>query len=1097
LASVDVLKRVAKALKLSTPARPPVEVPDGPTVITPSSKVPPTLPSTIHEAIDTQMEDCDLTTYCVEFMSTVKTQQSRAALQILKTALSTIVDTSVDLTKSPSLTTSRTAANVIEDADETDEEDSDASDNSFPGDDLPSKRAPFPARTRELLAKDRTLQKVAEGLLYGTISKDAEISSQSKVLFEGLANHILLLISSHSQYIARLDGNGFIVDDIRTPSPTVGKQQVNSPMPPMGSFRLLSPLHDGADPFVINYAFVTMLCDGSEDAREAAVSMIKYLVVRALDMASGDPSVAICHPLFEHLLSTLLRACFDKPWNLKAGAYDGIFALCRSLSLNFASPFETQIMTAALFILKDSPREVSSAAVEGSLSFLIHMLTLFHGGMDPNDELWKDALALPDVVGAEETKITKAVDDNEGVAMEVDASVEYKAPPPETIFMLTNELTSTKQNVRFGARLAIQHISNKLGTPIASLLKVHEAHLKKSLYGKSFGILPLVQQVAITETLTFLVSKAPGMLDLDTNLVSSLKGMLNAGSDFDGSETSGSSTSASTTPHASAIFLRGPSSLSPAVTGGPTITIQSELPHGIQLRVSAILFCRALIHKNPVGFFMNNSIKGLSDVRTSAMNLIFRSIISSHPQAILASHATLTDIVELSEKTVGELDENFNVKIGGEKDVDSETKTDIFQREKLTFYLKPILNKVKDHRHLSLHLSSGLKKLLMLLGSRFESPLAELLLQHLQNFKNPQKVVDTKYFRQGEEPLIAASVISLFELLPNVEQLLELLVDVTLTLEADIVTFKRFNEAFSPYKVPLTVYLSNHPELASKFFLDPKRFGKTEYISFFVSILKLSEAKAIRDYLSSDEGTELLLGISLGTALAIANHDENREEEDEGNGDEGDNENGKIIDPLKTRHGVPSAPSWGPKLKRSSASQQQLDLEVKDSIEKLKVAKEKHKSMKTALQNAISNASKTNPGAPDNNVKSAQDQERKTKSTLDEAQESARLANDALEASKSYAQASATYDIIRKQKGAPPANTTVMTLDSLEWMYQGLRIYEVLISLDETYVKKDRHNEVFDAMRVCWRSKGRQIRLANEECLLHNFKLESKVRRRI
>ena len=714
------------------------------------------------------------------------------------------------------------------------------SDNSFPGDDLPSKRVPFPARTKEHVAKDRVLQKVAEGLLYGSIVKDQEIASECKVLFKGLGNHILLLLSSQSHFVARLDGKGSIIKDNRSalsssPSSSTSSKHSSQPVPLMGSFRLLAPLHEGADPFVINHALVSMLCDGSGDAREAALEMIKYLVMRAKEMAPADAEVAVNHLLFEHLLSTLLQACLDKPWNLKSGAYDGIFLLCKSLSLAFAAPFETQIMTAAIFILKDSPREVSSAAVEGSLGFLVHMLTFFHGDMEAEDDVWVDTLALPGAAA-----IAKAGDkennEAEADAMEVEGAVDFKPPPPETLQMLTNELTSSKHIVRFGARLAIQHISNSLGTSIAELLKTHEAALKKILFGKSFSSLPLVEQVGITETLTFLISKAPGMLELDANIASTLKAMMNAGNDFDGSEGSGSSSSSNS--HASAIFLRGASSLSSSVTGGPTITIQSELPHGIQLRVSAILFCRALIQKNKVGFFMNDSIKGLSDVRTTAMELIFKSMVSSYPQAVLASHVTLQELVEINEKPLGEVDEDFTSKIGDTQGLDSDSKLDIFAEETLKKYLKPIIVKLADHKNLSLHLSSGLSKLLVLLGSRFNPQLAEKLLDHLQHWKDSKKLIDSNVFRPGEEPLIAASLVNLFQYFPNVESMLEPLVG------------------------------------------------------------------------------------------------------------------GKVIDPLKTRHGVPSAQSWGPKLTKSSASKEKLDLEAKDAMKKVEIAEEKHKGMKMAASSS-------------------------------------------------------------------------------------------------------------------------------------------------
>ena len=1122
--AVEVLKRVAKAQELRTPPPPPVAAPDGVVAEADfessegSVKPPPPLPRTVHEACETLMEECDLSAYCIEFMNATKLHQSRAALQVLKSTLSMMVNTSLDVGKSIPVNTTKSASDVIsayaldgngDDADD----DSDESETLFPEDDVPSKKAPFPTRTPEDLRKDRTLEMIAEGLLYGTKNKDEKVRNECKALFEGLGSHILILLSSQSHFVARVSGSGSICDSIlAAEAREAGSSSKAGRVPQIatGSFRLLGPLHFGADPFVINHAIVSMLCDGVSETRQAATTMIESLVSTATSLyplaasASADDAKG-CFLLFEHLLTSLLQACYDKPWNLKAGAYDGISALCCALPRNYVVSFETQIMTTALFILKDSPREVSSAAVEGSLGFLIQMLSLLYGNLETgDDELWTDALALPGSlegkdapsVGAEASRASKAV----------------KSASPQTVLMLIHELTSSKHIVRFGARLALQHIANSDKVTVALLLGLHESEVRRMIFGKSLLGLPLVQQVGIVESLVFAVSKAPGFIPIDDpQLILCLKDVLEAESKLElregsaplsggaGSTSSSSSSAAhmrgakssatptsgyastSSTPHASAIFLRGPSFLKADVTGGPTISIQSELPHSIQLRVSSLLLIRSVINMHTLAFFKNKLIPGLADVRATGMCFVFQSLVSSHPQVVMASHAALQDAVKLDERCRGEglgvIDADFSTSLGlraNQTFVTPSSTIDLFPEAEFRAYLQPILFKLTDVQSLSLHFTAGLSKLLALLAPRFSETLAETFFRRLDIWNNPSKAINEGFFRPGEEPIVAASILNLYHLLPRTDLYLQPLIDVTLKLDATLIAFTRYRESCSPYRKPLAMFLSKYPKRTVEFFLDPQRLSKPAYSALFVALLKIPEGKKLREYVSSEGGTSRLLTVCLGIPLAITKLNP---QDEQGTPDE------------ERRHGVNASITWRSRADIILVSEEQLKVDMNNVATQRKLAEQNYQRSLAYLQSVSASEA---GGVHGNNINGAKNQENLNKRELYKAEQKVKLANETAEHYKNYVNASASVSLLLEGKEVP-AESAVMTTDSLEWMYQGLCIYEVLMEADENFMAGENHTNVAVAMRTLWRSRGRRVRLDSEERMFQHFQLETKL----
>ncbi|GMI34635.1 hypothetical protein TeGR_g12684, partial [Tetraparma gracilis] len=920
-------------------------------------------------------------------------------------------------------------------------------------------------------SKDATLKSIASGLLYGHLHPDADIAAESATLFDGLCTHVLLLLQSNGKAAVRVSSAGKVIDDADLAS------SAGSTLPPLGTFRLLGALSEGANPFVINDAIVELLCSGGEAGRAKACAAIQRLVEISNSLSSssspsakpkkgskkkdaeGGSSGAPPNLLFEHLLNSLCGACFSKPWNLKAGVYSGIATLCVNLP-EWTRSNQTLIITTSLFILKDSPREVSSAAVKGSMGFLVKTLALFHGELEGDEEDWQDALTLrvEGDFGGEEEEAVGAVGGSPPKLSPLPPSdpLPPQLPPTELTMMLLNELVSPKHIVRFGARHALQHFALAHSSPLEGLLAPHASYLKQLLFSRNLRILPLAQQVGVVETLAFTISRSPSTLPLsDSNVVASLNELLVVIAALDESPSgasSGDSASAPNTPtstpntsstpagpggggggsggssstsHASAVFLRGPSVVGKELTGGITITVPGELPHSVQLRVSALLLFRAIIKHHSEEFLSAEPSTGLGAIRVQVMGLFFRSLVSSPAHAAAAAHAGLKEVLDLNEKRGGEGGAGGAGGEGGDAPVIFGLPQDTLQQ-----CLRPILTRLNDYKQLSLSLTEGLAKLLGLLSSRFNKTFGDKLLDHLHHWLDPAALTNLKIWRAGEEPLVAASVINLFELLPQGTAFVERLVTTVINLESTLHQFKGYNQAHSPYRLPLTRYLTQYCEQAVEFFLDPKRLSNASYSSLFVAILKTPEAKELRAFLSEDAGTKKILNVCFGIPLYLDN-------QLSGKGAEEQN--------AKATHGVPEGEGggWGDESAQSTKVEQ-CKQDLAAAGEKLKVAENAHMKAQSAL-----GASK----AGDAGFADAQREAAAAGELLEKAQGVSEACEKALkeETDKRNSEfdlaESAVLKLIKGEK--PGDGFSGMSQNALEWQHLGLKVFDVMIKNDD------------------------------------------------
>ena len=592
--------------------------------------------------------------------------------------------------------------------------------------------------------------------------------------------------------------------------------------------------------------------------------------------------------------------------------------------------------------------------------------------------------------------------------------------------------------------------------------------IKRVLFTRSLRLLPLPEQIGVIEALGFVVDCIPGLISIsDQQLVGLLSEFLKMASIVDGEMTDSSiiaqfadknGYTASTQggvpasanlqpnillPQASSIFLRQ-ECVARSGNKGIYFIIPEELPNGIQLRVSALRMFRALIRRHADDFFDAEASTPVGNIRPHVISLLFRSLVSSPTQAVIAAYEALVDVLASSVT---------------HKETEPAKSQSRLPKELLQTCIRPVLLNLREYSKLSVPLLRGLAKLLSLLSSWFNKALGEKLLEHLTKWTEPDRIIAKNIWRVGQEPVVAASILDLFSLLPHASHFVENLVKTTIKLEAVLPRYM-YDNVSSPYMTPLSRYLNKHCSATVGFFFH--RLKNPMYSELFHDIVLHDESSSLRKHLSGRQCSITLLNVCFERPLAIIRSEKTPS-----------GSNGHVSTPTKSvdtlvMHGVTTEASCG---KQVDALRR--DIEVK--------------------QKGISNL---------------QQDATRTKEALQARSSSTVLSHGVLEeAKRKHFSAQAALDRGQKELNeskqryaaevAQPKNADLgidssrrMSGEALELQLQGFCLTESLIRKDNNYLKD--HNDVIRAFRWLWRSKGRHIRLQHEESMAPRFHHESK-----
>ena len=441
---------------------------------------------------------------------------------------------------------------------------------------------------------------------------------------------------------------------------------------------------------------------------------------------------------------------------------------------------------------------------------------------------------------------------------------------------------------------------------------------------------------------------------------------------------------------------------------------------------------------------------------------------------------------KVEKKVVNEAGEDRDKEVAGEeKDIKGgsalQQPSNKYQlpKELLQTCIRPILLDLRDHTKVGIPLLRALSRLLSLLSAWFNQTLGDKLLDHLTRFTSPDKIIESKVFKEGEEPLLAANIIGLFSLLnQNSVDFVEQLVKSTIRLET-VLPHYRYTNSFSPFRTPLARYLNKNCKNTFAFFVNHNRMKNPLYSDMFRDIIQRKESTALRAYLSSRECSAPILTVCFERPLEIIRKEENAAP--------GSSQKPMNTAELLKLHGIRYDEKAMPKPpeadKREMALRKEVEMKMK-KVELLKIDEERSRSRLAAAA--------TNADPPITEIAKAALQQQHQAAL--KAREKAQL--ELVGAKKEYTAVLAqntSKSSTGSADGASGQSSTgterAMTLEALELQHQGFKIIQILIDNDPNYLRE--HNSVMQTMRWLWRSKGRLLRFKYSETIPPKYHEES------
>lgn len=441
------------------------------------------------------------------------------------------------------------------------------------------------------------------------------------------------------------------------------------------------------------------------------------------------------------------------------------------------------------------------------------------------------------------------------------------------------------------------------------------------------------------------------------------------------------------------------------------------------------------------------------------MSLLFRSLTSRPAPAVDAAHAALRDLLSLSIKSK------------------SNESTHRLPKNLLQMCIRPVLLNLRDYTKLTIPLLRGLSRLLSLLSSWFSKTLGEKLLEHLQRWTDPDKIIMLGIWTRGEEPLVAAAIISLFELLPDdSSHFVELLVKTTLKLENALPRYKTC-QIESPFRLPLAKYLNKHEEATAKFFVNDHRLKNPIYSDLLQDIVKRPESGCLRKKLSDTKWSTVILNVCFERPLAIIR------------AEKGGNTSRSQLTNSSPRNAAEILSMHGINIDLTGQGQKSAALRqvLEHKKEKLQAATKDETKFKDRLEKLRRTETSATPEKAEKIKRSINNAQKQLDKTLIV---QAALRKEVELAQKDYNNESAKLnrESDRSDGREPPRS---MTFDALELQHQGFCLVETLIENDKSYISQ--HTDVVRAFRWLWRSKGRHFRLYHEDSMPPRFNGESRV----
>ncbi|KAE8910303.1 hypothetical protein PF005_g1396 [Phytophthora fragariae] len=546
-----------------------------------------------------------------------------------------------------------------------------------------------------------------------------------------------------------------------------------------------------------------------ESAKELATFIIKTAIAQF-----DSPQLAVEHggALFNSMCEVFAHGCYDKgSWRQKLGGAIGLQLLVDLLEPQWSHENELTIVKALFFVLSDHPPEVSATVSVETGEALVEVVKT----------AWKVRSGFVEHLGDDESKKKDFL-----------SCVAFQ--DTEVFQMLVVEFLSPKAPTRQYAKKCITTVASLQETTASALLYPYNQLISKQITGCNLRMLPSNTRTGYVDAMAYALSLEPPIFSLTKELMMFLQEvwrLISEDSQRDGVTMVGAESPSNA------------GSATPAIPGSGVSA--QEYPFGLsqacELRIAAAKLLRAAFLAAP------NELNQHPEYRNRFVGVFFRYLTGQPPELVQVAQDALTDVIQLNKQN---------------KDV-------FLPKELLQQCLRPVLLNLADYRKLNLQLLEGLSRLLTLLSSCFNVTLGEKLLEHLKQWRDPDRIVKAGIWKRGEEPAVAAAIVDLFHLLPPNDAFLEPLINCVVDLEAVLPKYGSYGKMSSPYRIPLTRFLNRYASKAVAFFLKREQLVEVKYSSLFQQLIKLPEAAPLHAVIIGEGGAESVVEGTFNAALKL------------------------------------------------------------------------------------------------------------------------------------------------------------------------------------------------------------------------------------
>lgn len=377
-------------------------------------------PRDVTALLSNDVGDLDLLGYCADVSKETTLCQVKAAIQVLRSALTKIIDVS-----------DGALANVDYNGKKV-EGDERVGSGTFDMQTIASSLAKF----------NNEFKIIATGLMFGCAF--SAIREEQLSFVKGLMTSLYVTVTSNEANIVRVDANGSSLSTTSAESDTklneFGATGLGS-LKPFGYFEMNGSLEYTTDPLTINKALSEFLAQPSPALIEIGLVLLKHVLnlpkmLKQSDGSAEDEFDRGSMIFFENLLSGLCDQCVASDWNMRNGLYKGINMMVEVLGQSWAKRYEIELMNVALYAVKSVPSEMAIAAVK-SFEFLVQLCGNLYG-----KPAFNQSAKTPFIVDM--LSLLKAKEDKPA---EMPSNV--SKPCDDVLQMLLNELASTNHLVRY------------------------------------------------------------------------------------------------------------------------------------------------------------------------------------------------------------------------------------------------------------------------------------------------------------------------------------------------------------------------------------------------------------------------------------------------------------------------------------------------------------------------------------------------------------------------------------------------------------------------------------------------------------------------